>query len=270
MARRVRWWAVVAAVLSIAAIAGGCGGGGKSGAAKSTSTAGTTTSPAAVNLSKLPPAQKGKKSVVAHYRPGSYRTMVQFLTLALNRVDAYWTKVFANSGIAAPTVMYNWLKPGGSAQPKCTGGMTNDSTAAYCSADDTIYISQQMATNLWKGFLGNKTAKVYPGAFGLAFVVAHEYGHNVQAELGIGVTKTTVSQLELQADCLAGNWANSEYYAGVLDAGDVQRALALADLVGDYDFTDRNHHGTPAERTAAWKVGYNSGQPDRCRSTYSP
>jgi predicted metalloprotease len=195
--------------------------------------------------------------------------MGEYLTLALNRVDHYWSQVFANSNLPEPTVTYNWLAPGESVQPACGDEPTNEHTAAYCGGDDTIYVAQQMAIDLWNGFLGDKHAEVYPGAFGVAYVIAHEYAHNIQAELGLQPSGPTVMQFELEADCFAGVFANSEYYAGVLDAGDVESAISEADLVGDYNFTDPGHHGTPAERVAAWRTGYDSGQPDTCISTFS-
>jgi predicted metalloprotease len=270
MASKSGGFCVPAVALAIVAIVSGCGG------EKTTATSGRTATSnlKAVfpHLEKATAAPQGTKSRVARYRIGTYRNMSQFLTLALNRVDAFWTQVFRNSGIPEPFVRYNWLRPGESVQPWCSGGRTDDETAMYCGdpRDDTIYISQQMAINFWKGFVNRRRARVYPGAFGLTYVVAHEYGHNIQTELGIRVTRSTVEGLELQADCLAGVFANSEYYAGVLDAGDVNRAITLADLIGDYNFTNPQHHGTPAERVAAWKLGYNTGEPDRCRNTYLP
>ena len=275
MASRRGWWGVVAAALAIAVTAGGCGGNDKKSSGTTTGRTAITSNLKASfpHLEKATPAAKGSKSRVARYRIGTYRNMSEFLTVALNRVDAFWTQVYRNSGITPePFVRYNWLRPGESVQPWCAGGRTNDETAMYCGddRDDTIYISQQMAINFWKGFVNNRTANVYPGAFGLAYVVAHEYGHNIQDELGIRVTRATAMGLELQADCLAGVFGNSEYYAGVLDAGDVARAISLANLIGDFNFTDPGHHGTPAERVAAWKLGYNSGEQDRCRDTYLP
>jgi predicted metalloprotease len=265
----VGWRLCGVASVALGIMVSGCGGSSTSKDAASGST--TSTSKGKVpHLAKLPPATRTQHSRSTRYRPGTYGNMAEFLTVTLNRVDAFWSQVFANSNLSEPTVTYNWLAPGESAQPACSGGQTNEQTAAYCSLDDTIYIAQQMAINLWNGFLGKKEADVYPGAFGVAYVVAHEYSHNVQAELGIRPTGPTVKEFELEADCFAGVFANSEYYAGVLDDGDVEHAIALADLVGDYDFTNPQHHGTPAERVAAWRTGYDSGEPDTCISTFLP
>ena len=140
------------------------------------------------------------------------------------------------------------------------------------STDDTIFLSTAFATAIWKGLLPARgTSGQYAGsAFGVAYVVAHEYGHNVQSELGIGRTQATSSQLELQADCFAGVFANSEYYAGSLQPGDPERAISTASLVGDFDYSSVTHHGTPAERVAAWRLGYNGGTAGTCIKSFSP
>ena len=50
------------------------------------------------------------------------------------------------------------------------------------------------------------------GDFAVAYIVAHEYAHQVQAELGLydryGQQLPTMN-FELQADCYAGTWAKS-------------------------------------------------------------
>jgi uncharacterized protein len=224
-------------------------------------------------LRKLSAAVPGRVSPLTRYRVGGYQTMPQFLTIVVNRVARYWARIFANSGLdGRDSVSYQWIYPGNSVYEPCDRktGVTNDRTAEYCGIDDTIFISDAFATNIWKGILGQKAGAYQGGAFGVAYVVAHEYGHNVQAELGIKPTQPTVSQFELEADCLAGAFANSEYYASALDPGDVARAISTAELVGDYSFTDASHHGTPAERVAAWKLGYNSGSPQKCIDSFTP
>ena len=56
-------------------------------------------------------------------------------------------------------------------------GTTADHDAAfYCPADDTIVIGHRIAERV----------VATTGDFGAAFIVAHEYAHNVQHELGFG------------------------------------------------------------------------------------
>ena len=88
-----------------------------------------------------------------------------------------------------------------------------DSAAAYCPGDDTIYVSQQFATDIYNGALDHAlpgSSQGYGrtiGDFAVAYIVAHEYAHQIQDELGAlqqyGQRLPTMA-FELQADCYAG------------------------------------------------------------------
>ncbi len=97
-------------------------------------------------------------------------------------------------------------------------------------------------------------------------MLAHEYAHNLQQELGIfnNQISPTARPFELQADCLAGAWAYSVYEQGLLEAGDLEEATNAALAVGDFDVGNERHHGTPEERRNALLTGYESGEPARC------
>src|SRR4051794_32947419 len=152
-------------------------------------------------------------------------------------------------------------------------GTLGDSAAAYCRQDDTIYISQKFATAIYDGALDQAlpgSSQGYGralGDFAVAYVVAHEYGHQIQDELGLfqqyGQQLPTMA-FELQADCYAGTWAKSAQDANRLDDGDVQEALDAALAVGDFDEGNPGHHGTPEQRAEAWKTGFDSGDPTAC------
>ena len=66
-----------------------------------------------------------------------------------------------------------------------------DGAAAYCSGDDTIFISEKFATDIYTGALDRAlpgSANGYGGTagdFAVAYIVAHEYGHQIQDELGL-------------------------------------------------------------------------------------
>src|SRR5262245_9509098 len=151
------------------------------------------------------------------------QTMDQFLTAVTKDVDAYWTKVFASNGLGEPRVGYRILKPGETVDSAC--GRLDDSTAAYCPGDDTITISESFADGVMTGSLD----RALPGSsqgfgstmgdFAVAYVVAHEYGHQIQDELGILDRGLPTVDTELQADCYAGNWAKSAYDEKRLDDG---------------------------------------------------
>jgi len=203
------------------------------------------------------------------------QSMEEFLTAVTQDVDTYWTQAFEASGLAEPRVSYQWIPAGQTAASACGdgSGTLGDSAAAYCPGDDTIYISQQFATDIYTGALDRAlpgSSQGYGraiGDFAVAYIVAHEYGHQVQHELGLferyGQELPTMA-FELQADCYAGTWANHVSQENRLEDGDVEEALDAALAVGDFDAGNPGHHGTPEQRKAAWIGGFETGDPSSC------
>jgi predicted metalloprotease len=198
-----------------------------------------------------------------------------FLTEVLRSVDRYWTRTLAASQLPEPRVRFSWVPPGGRVLSGC-GAVADDNAAFYCPADDTIFIARVFAERVWRGvadeFPGTRAgAGRAIGDFGLAYVVAHEYAHNLQHELGFFAQRPAGGNaaFELQADCLAGVWANSVYRAGQLQPGDVEEAQSTALAVGDFEFASAGHHGTPEQRREAWLLGFRDGEPSEC-SRYVP
>jgi predicted metalloprotease len=180
-----------------------------------------------------------------------------FLAAVVRNVDGYWTQTLRGADLPAPHVRLVTLRAGERGATGC-GAAADQSSAFYCPADDAIYLGEAFVEQILRG----------TGDFGVAYVVAHEYAHNVQQELGwysAGRRLNTVKPFELQADCMAGAWGNSVYRAGQLDAGDVQEAQRTAYAVGDFDLANPQHHGTPEERLNAWQLGFERGDPAACR-----
>ncbi len=199
-------------------------------------------------------------------------TVDRFLTDVLQSVDRYWTKTLTASGVQEPRVSYTWVEPGDRIRTRC-GAVADDQAAFYCPGDDTIYIAQVFAAELYEGAsrgLPGESAGYgrAQGDFGVAYIVAHEYAHNLQNEVGaLRFDRRTASKpFELQADCMAGLWGNSVYRAGKYDDADVEEAMNTALAVGDFDYGNENHHGTPQERRDAWLLGFQSGEPADCRA----
>jgi uncharacterized protein len=203
------------------------------------------------------------------------QNMEEFLTAVTKDVDSYWTKQFEAAGLPEPRVSYAWIPAGQTAASACgdANGTLGDEAAAYCNGDDTIYISQKFATDIYTGALDQalpgssqgfgRTA----GDFAVAYIVAHEYGHQVQDELGMFQRfggQVPTEAFELQADCYAGTWAKSAADQNRLDDGDVDEALDAALAVGDFDESNPTHHGTPEQRRDAWATGFESGDPGAC------
>jgi predicted metalloprotease len=194
----------------------------------------------------------------------------RFLTRTLRSIDSYWTRTLQEAGQSEPRVSYVWVEPGRVLRSGC-GEPADDQSAFYCPADDTIFIGQSFARELWDGvsrsFPGEAAGEGRAvGDFGLAYVVAHEYGHNLQQELGFfsAARGGRARPFELQADCLAGSWGNAVYREGGVTEQDVQEALSTTLAAGDFEVGTEQHHGTPPERRDAWLLGWSSGDPSEC------
>jgi len=217
----------------------------------------------------VPEAQETSPTVRSRGR-NEPQTIDAFLTDVLTDVDAYWTRTLEAAGLPTPQVGYSWVPPGSVRLSGC-GQPANDRAAFYCPADDTIYVAQRFAADLYRGVAEGLPGQQQgvgraAGDFAVAYVVAHEYGHNLQQELGVFDNREspTARPFELQADCLAGTWANSVYEQGLLEPGDLEEATNAARAVGDFDVGNEQHHGTPDERRTALLTGYRTGEPAAC------
>lgn len=139
----------------------------------------------------------------------------------------------------------------------------------YCPADQKIYIDLSFYDQLESEFDA-------PGDFAQAYVIAHEVGHHVQNLLGISEQvaarrnmpdgKQQSVRLELQADYLAGVWAN--HNQAYLDQGDIEEAMRAANQIGDDTIQRRTQgrvvphaftHGTSEQRMRWFNKGLRSG-----------
>ena len=215
----------------------------------------------AVPEASLPTPQVEEPSAISRY-----------MTEVLKSVDDYWSVTLRESGLRAPRVTYAWIPRGRSAFTGCRV-VAGDDAAFYCPADDTIYIAERFALDVYNGigdrFPGERAGQGNAvGEFGLAYVIAHEYAHNVQFELGFYELQDPadgVKAFELQADCMAGLWGNAVYREGRYDDRDVEEAISTAQAAGDFDYGTAQHHGTPDERRTAWLAGFGTGDPAACR-----
>jgi hypothetical protein len=88
--------------------------------------------------------------------------------------------------------------------------------------------------------------------FSVPAIMAHEFAHLVQFKNGIDLPTV---QMELQADFMAG------WYLGLRGRfvyTDVRPAFQAFFQIGDYDFNNPGHHGTPQQRLAAIQAGFRS------------
>jgi predicted metalloprotease len=195
--------------------------------------------------------------------------IVHVLDIELASVDTYWHETEAAAGRPAPSVQHVWVVPSGRVATGC-GVQADDNAAYYCPADDTIYIAQKFAGALSDGVLAGLPGQQAgygraAGDFAVAYVVAHEYAHNIQQETGTYTAgQTRALPVELNADCLAGTWIRWAFGKGSLDSTGIQQALDAALAVGDFEYSSAQHHGTPQERHDAVLTGLQSNGTAAC------
>lgn len=200
-----------------------------------------------------------------------WASMEDFLYYVLVELDAYWSSVFADNGLAEPYVSYYFPAPGAWDSSACTDAsgtpaVIDDTSLFYCPTSERIVVAQQMAYDIWTGTLigpDGQQADGVIGDFAVAMVLAHEFGHHIQDELGL-LNQADTPTLEQHADCLAGVWTSAAEQIGILDPGDVEEGLTAAWLVGDSAFDSADHHGTSDQRMTAFSTGYSGTGPSAC------
>ena len=203
--------------------------------------------------------------------------LADMVAVVMADTEDVWNAVFSASGrtYQEPTlVLFS-----GSTRSACGIGQAAMGPF-YCPADQKAYIDLSFYDDMRRQFQA-------PGDFAQAYVIAHEVGHHVQNLLGISsnvrrqqqaVGKVEANELsvrlELQADCLAGVWANrADKARGLIEEGDVEEALNAAAAIGD-DRLQRQSggtvvpesftHGTSEQRQRWFRKGLSSGNPDDC------
>ncbi|WP_149303149.1 KPN_02809 family neutral zinc metallopeptidase [Pareuzebyella sediminis] len=142
----------------------------------------------------------------------------------------------------------------------------------YCPGDEKLYLDLSFFEEMERRMNA-------PGDFAQAYVIAHEVGHHIQKLMGITakvdrlrgqLSETEFNKysvrLELQADFLAGVWANRSKQ--MMEDGDLQEALNAANAIGDDRLQkqstgrvvpDSFTHGTSAQRMRWFKKGFETG-----------
>jgi uncharacterized protein len=189
----------------------------------------------------------------------------------VDSVQKYWGDEFNRRGLSvyspATTVIFT-----GYTEAAC--GTASAATGPfYCPNDQKVYLDISFFEELQTQF-GAKG-----GPFAEGYVIAHEYGHHVQDELGLLQESSSARasvRVELQADCFAGVWAKNAADTGFLQAptdAEIAQALDAAASVGDDRIQQQTQgkvtpetwtHGSSEQRQFWFKAGYTGGNMDRC------
>jgi hypothetical protein len=124
---------------------------------------------------------------------------------------------------------------------------------AFATDRRNILVGSRMLGLIAKNAFGGKEEPA------LLFILAHEFGHHIQFQFAQHyASEPTRRVAELQADCLAGYILASSAQTAFSPAV-YRSAHEQAGHLGDLNFLDPQHHGTPAERSKAFQLGWTMG-----------
>jgi predicted metalloprotease len=203
--------------------------------------------------------------------------MGDFVSAVLGSTEDTWTAIFkaSNQQYTPPKLrLFAGSEQGGCGYAQAAMG------PFYCPTDQRIYLDTSFFNDMRVRFRGC-TGKACE--FAEAYVIAHEVGHHVQKLLGILPKAQNAQranhlqvQVELQADCFGGIWANqSNQRWKSIEPGDVEAALQTAAAIGDdrlqkqskgYVVPDSFTHGSSAQRQHWFTVGLKEGKVSACNT----
>jgi uncharacterized protein len=216
----------------------------------------------------------------------------RFVSTVLGNIEVEWTDIFRQAGqtYRKPVLVLYQGRTGAA----CGGQAQSAMGPFYCPNDEKIYLDttffREIETRFGGCEAGSKSCQ-----FSQAYVIAHEVGHHVQKLLNIlpkvqqqqqGMDRVAANhlqvQVELQADCLSGVWANHEntrlQKAGrpaLVEPGDIEAALRTASAIGDDTLQrkasgrvvpDSFTHGTSEQRQRWFTNGYREGTVAACNT----
>ena len=269
---RTRTLATVGAVLALATIPlTGCGG---SDSSSSADTSAAAAAGSGADTTAVDTAATDDTSIIR------YADLRDQLTSLGAELNIFWKANLGDAGTWKDSV----VKVVETAGQTACGQIEADSGPAYCEPDATMVLPIAFFRDRLIGATdqgGNDAA--------VAAVVAHEFGHHVQALSGIlEATREAVADnpdaanllsvaKELSADCLMGVWMSTARDEGRIEDGDIEEVLGALTRIGDDSLTaDAGQvadaatfdHGTSAQREYWFAQGYDTGDVEKCGVMY--
>ena len=193
----------------------------------------------------------------------------------VNSVQGFWNGVFARSDRRYPYVDTVFFTD--QVETGC-GFASSDVGPFYCPRDQLVYIDLGFFDELQSRFGAGG------GPFAQAYVIAHEYGHHVQNQLGVLQSirgdrqgpESRAVRAELQADCYAGVWAANAVETGLIEEltqADINEGIDAASAIGDDRIQEQTQgqvspetwtHGSSEQRRRWFSRGYEDGKPAAC------
>ncbi len=176
--------------------------------------------------------------------PAQSQSLRQQIHAANADINAFWSRQFREMN-------REWRSPRAfeytsRAQTPC--GIAQRFNAVYCGLNHSIYLNIPFLMHASQRF----------GDFAAITILAHEYGHAAQRQLGLSRLHQYLIQEELQADCFAGVYARDASQRGRLRPQDAQKGYLQSYASGHLRFHAQSH-GTRDQRARAYHLGYSSG-----------
>jgi predicted metalloprotease len=184
--------------------------------------------------------------------------------LAINDIEDFWHQNYRRDLKGQFTPVSNLVSYDSEdrSSPVLCGDRTyHEVNAFYCESEDLI---------AWDRGVMVPAAKKYFGDMSINGLLAHEYGHAVQAMANLVNKSTPVLVSEQQADCFAGvylRWvAEGQSHRFTLSTADgLNHVLAGAITIRDPVLTPDDSqmieegHGTALDRISAFQMGFDGG-----------
>lgn len=169
---------------------------------------------------------------------------------AIDVVDGFWAAHWSDyfTGEYTPPTVYGYYDGSDpDSAPSCNGEPLEAGNAFYCGETDELSWDVSLMSD------GYRSGDAFP-----YLVVAHEWGHSIQAR----VNDVTTNAYELQADCLAAAALYGAAVDGTLqfEEGDEKEiANALTSLADATGWTDTSDHGDTFQRIEYFDAGRQGG-----------